>query len=876
MLIKIVRYSRIILEPQRYAVPALKKDAMSFTFSSSSSGGSKTEDPNLIATLVSEGDHAVEAFKQQVNEARSLPPSRTLFEEHHTLFSRASTPSSLESINKDADLDLKHRLLLSFDPPPKDPSKGYAFGTDQDQCDVWLGSVVTGISRVHFYVTFEEIGGKRRLVLKDCSRYGTAVRYGGQANDEKRSNFTWILDLDRNNEGEEALVTAGEKKEEWEVQVNARSFSFILKLASHQTCNAEYEDRVTNFLSLTTQTNQPLMGGLNAGINTVKQRSQSRPLGHGPIHLNMKRLGKGGYGVVDKIVDVSTSAVFARKTLLEPKYIKDVALRVQKLAELEQLFAREIRLLRENPHEYIIPIENLLGDHHRSFLMPYMPLGTLRSQHHQNPLSQGELVDLVFQGLTVLDYLHLNGVVYRDIKPDNTLVKQRAPLVLQFADFGVASDDPLNTVIGTPRYAAPEIFQPDPKYTDAIDIWSMGVVIFECAYHLPKSVPQPQHMGKNQEQQSREWSSFLIISHRQWRADPSHARPLIDGYIERMMQLDPADRSSARALLDEGRKTGLFGTSTGGSAHAVPAQSRTLTAVVNNGEEATTIRLDGPQAPSHPEEVEEAMDDTPEFVHVTIDRQKIHMRRIDRLINAVQMLKVPRWTPKRRITAIKGLKGRGLEVQILPAQGDVGNKNTWIGLNDAKLISTELRIMDKLQPLWDLAESLDKADGGSFNAEVSGGDGGDSGDDDNPPDGADNAERQLPPQDESIDKVWGVYNRGSDEDDDDSSDEDYEMTDADDEMTNNDDKTTDDDDITDVDEEMTDVADLQDSYNLDATVHPQLPPRISHHSERSPELQEVNVDPRPAPANSSRYGGMTNVTQLPFLKDLDRENPENG
>ena len=119
----------------------------------------------------------------------------------------------------------------------------------------------------------------------------------------------------------------------------------------------------------------------------------------------------------------------------------------------------------------------------RPFLvMKYFPLGSLRSQHDRASLIAGDVVDVLFQELIVLEHLHSRGVAYRDLKSDNILVEQRSSLRLQFTDFGLANDQfELKTFCGTERYAAPEIFM-EESYTIAVDVWSLGVMVLEYAY----------------------------------------------------------------------------------------------------------------------------------------------------------------------------------------------------------------------------------------------------------------------------------------------------------------------------------------------------------------------------------------------------------
>ena len=98
-------------------------------------------------------------------------------------------------------------------------------------------------------------------------------------------------------------------------------------------------------------------------------------------------------------------------------------------------------------------------------------------------LIETEAMDLLSQILEGLHYLHDEiGIVHRDIKPENFLLyndghKNKIKLI----DFGFATycknGETMNEQLGTPQYAAPEIFEQKP-YTNKVDMWSLGVVLY--------------------------------------------------------------------------------------------------------------------------------------------------------------------------------------------------------------------------------------------------------------------------------------------------------------------------------------------------------------------------------------------------------------
>lgn len=90
----------------------------------------------------------------------------------------------------------------------------------------------------------------------------------------------------------------------------------------------------------------------------------------------------------------------------------------------------------------------------------------------------------------MVEYLHSNGIIYRDFKPENLMVDITG--YLKMIDLGTAKQlKPIggiyrtNTLIGSPHYMAPEIIA-GKGYTFAADLWSIGIIIYEL---LCESLP---------------------------------------------------------------------------------------------------------------------------------------------------------------------------------------------------------------------------------------------------------------------------------------------------------------------------------------------------------------------------------------------------
>lgn len=94
------------------------------------------------------------------------------------------------------------------------------------------------------------------------------------------------------------------------------------------------------------------------------------------------------------------------------------------------------------------------------------------------------------QDLTDALLQHERNIVHRDIKPENILLIDK-DLSIKIADFGLAKiigeESFTATLCGTPSYVAPEILESGNRrrYTRAVDVWSLGVVLYICLCGFP-------------------------------------------------------------------------------------------------------------------------------------------------------------------------------------------------------------------------------------------------------------------------------------------------------------------------------------------------------------------------------------------------------
>lgn len=161
-------------------------------------------------------------------------------------------------------------------------------------------------------------------------------------------------------------------------------------------------------------------------------------------------------------------------------------------AHAVERFLREVRVVANFVHPNIVP----LLEYHKTedllyYVMPYYAEGSLRDRLLREPqLPIDAAVQISCDVLAVLEYAHGQGIVHRDIKPDNILFSDDRPMV---ADFGIAralttASDPLtdeHALIGTLAYMSPEQCQ-SGALDGRSDIYSLGCVLYEM---LTGSVP---------------------------------------------------------------------------------------------------------------------------------------------------------------------------------------------------------------------------------------------------------------------------------------------------------------------------------------------------------------------------------------------------
>jgi hypothetical protein len=274
------------------------------------------EDPNLIACLYPakpehNSKYTWDTIRMRENSARYTPPLGGI-EPGPEHGSRESTASVEDDEDDDPTSYPGLQLTFNFKAGP-----GLVLGTDRNGCDIVLPKLADNkISRRHCYLTFD---AKRRLILRDLSAHGTTVTYDGQGDEKRRTivtyddkgrekchHFTWIL-------------SDNHLKDVQKIVIIIQEIEFQIIVSKHETYPGLYIDNVDRFLLQANADDELPFGalGIQSASSTAHQSGALTP--QTPIYIDQGRLGSGAYSIVNRVWNVSTGFLYARKEVFNMK-----------------------------------------------------------------------------------------------------------------------------------------------------------------------------------------------------------------------------------------------------------------------------------------------------------------------------------------------------------------------------------------------------------------------------------------------------------------------------------------------------------------------------------------------------------------------------
>jgi len=171
-------------------------------------------------------------------------------------------------------------------------------------------------------------------------------------------------------------------------------------------------------------------------------------------------------------------------------------------------FLEEARKLAQFRHPNIVKVNRYFEAHGTGyFVMDYEAGGSLRDiiEDAGGPMSEEEIEAIVMPLCQGLAELHRAGLLHRDIKPDNIVVRpDGSPALIDFGaavQFGKTVKGP-TAFVGTAVYAPLEQFDPDGNIGPWTDIYSMGAVMYEMVAQHPPTPARDRALGAEMEEAS--------------------------------------------------------------------------------------------------------------------------------------------------------------------------------------------------------------------------------------------------------------------------------------------------------------------------------------------------------------------------------------
>ncbi|KAL0206646.1 hypothetical protein P9112_001953 [Eukaryota sp. TZLM1-RC] len=265
----------------------------------------------------------------------------------------------------------------------------------------------------------------------------------------------------------------------------------------------------------------------------LKNAAKISPKDPRPLYTLSSQIGQGGSGSVFSAVEKATGRTVAIKTLIITPQLDVEALK------------NEIAMVRTSIHDNIVKYyQSYLVKESRQLwiVMEYLDAGAL-----SNVLSvTGSLIEesiaaICYDVLSALSFLHSQHRLHRDLKSDNVMMSSNGTAKL--GDFGfciqlTAEESSRSSTVGTYYWMSPEVIT-SKNYDTATDIWSLGVLCFECITSKPPYFDLPPLRA-----------IFVIATEGINLPGNLNISNCFRDFISRCLCLDPKERPSAEELLN--------------------------------------------------------------------------------------------------------------------------------------------------------------------------------------------------------------------------------------------------------------------------------------------------------------------------------------
>ena len=253
------------------------------------------------------------------------------------------------------------------------------------------------------------------------------------------------------------------------------------------------------------------------------------------VYTFEKRLGIGKFGVVNQVyLNKEHSKKFAVKSI-----------KIESILSELNLIENELEILRLVDHPNIIRYYETYNDNEYLHIVTELCTGgeLFGRIVKKGKFEETEAAGIMEKILSAINFLHNLGICHRDIKPENFMFSSSDPdSEIKIIDFGLSkkfiSDNCMNDIVGTPFYVAPEVLQ--GVYTNACDIWSVGVVLYAMLSG------KPPFTGTSSEVLNKVSKAAVFFPERSWRNISVEAKD----FILKMLERNPEKRFTAKQCLE--------------------------------------------------------------------------------------------------------------------------------------------------------------------------------------------------------------------------------------------------------------------------------------------------------------------------------------
>ncbi|MGM0543702.1 MAG: serine/threonine protein kinase [Pseudomonadota bacterium] len=259
----------------------------------------------------------------------------------------------------------------------------------------------------------------------------------------------------------------------------------------------------------------------------------------------ISRIGQGGFGNVDRVIDPNTGSEYARK-----EFSQNQPMPPRLLNNVKKRFAKEVKVQSAIDHPNIVPVVSSdLSVDPPYYLMP-LAESSLDKDLACDSTLDGSFVSALSDIVAALEEIHSMEIYHRDLKPQNVLqFLQGDKKVYAVSDFGLISmkESSLSELTqtgmgkGSDYYTAPEIHADLRKASPRSDVYSLGCILHDMVGQEPR-IPF---------REIKEHGSFSAILSGCTKDDPSKRFPTAKSVLDAVLTVEFEPHSTVSAASED-------------------------------------------------------------------------------------------------------------------------------------------------------------------------------------------------------------------------------------------------------------------------------------------------------------------------------------